>query len=185
MSTKIKLFSFTIVFSLVILCLPSFSQLIELNQDQTITINNSGFFPFSEAANSEFKELVDINQHVAIIINTFDGKKLAVAPAADFREIGKKIHVMGDGAFVIDYKKTKGNSFGLSFVPKGPTTISINVQPFAKGTCPNPIANCAGDDGTSCGENLGKCCEADGSGNVAKICGRVGASKCDCVTMSR
>ena len=184
---RIRTYFFALCFFLMFfLQAPSFAQLIELNQEQDIVISGPGFFPFSSEANEEFKELVEMDSHVAIIINNFDGKKLKVAPAADGREIGRKINVRGDGAFVIDYKKRSANSFGLSFVPKPrPTTITLTVEPFAKGSCPNPIADCDGPDGTDCGENLGKCCEADANGNKKKICGRVAASRCDCVVMSR
>lgn len=175
---KIKYFFLTCFIQLLLVfCLyPAFGQIIEINTQQNITVSQTGFFPFSSEANETFKELVKENGSVAVIITNFDGTLFKIAPAADFREIGRLKKIKGDGTTIIEYKKQKGNSFGLSFRRgKKPTSVTIELQPFAGRPCPNPV-NCQDD----CGENLGKCCEKDSNGNQAKICIQVGTSSCGC-----
>ena len=130
----------------------------------------------SQSANQSFKDLLKENGSVAIIIKNFMGKALKVAPAADFREIGRKKKITGDTVVIIDYKKKKAKKFGLSFVPSGGSvSANIEVQPFAGRPCQTAV-NCQ----DACGENLGKCCEKDASGNQSKICVQVGTSSCGC-----
>lgn len=167
-----------IIYSLVLLLslsLPAYS--VEISQDQSLDIPNSGFYPFSQSGSDELKEFIPSEPRVGVIITNFSGKPFHIAPAADNREIGPKKLIKGNGAYILNYKKgAKKNLLGLSLVPKGHSTmISINVEPFAKGTCPSPV-NCQDD----CGVNLGKCCEKSASGNVAKICRSVGTSSCGC-----
>lgn len=57
---------------LFMLATPCYSQLIELNAQQSFGINLPGFFPFSDEANETIKELLEENK------------------AADNREIGRK-----------------------------------------------------------------------------------------------
>ncbi len=170
---KFKLVLLSVLFS-VVLVMPAMAQLVELDTPQDISIFGTGFYPFSDAANASFKELVNKNGLVAVVIKNFDGKPLKIAPAADFHEIGRKKTITADGILIIDYKKKKGKKFGLSFRGK-PTTLNIEVQPFAGRPCKTPV-NCQND----CGENLGKCCEADANGNQSKICVSVGTSSCGC-----
>lgn len=163
---------------LFMLATPCYSQLIELNTQQSFGINSPGFFPFSDEANETIKELLVENSSVAVIITTFSGKGLKIAPAADNRETGRKKKVnpkLEKNVLVLEYKKKKANKFGLSFVPHGGASFSIEVQPFARRPCSEPV-NCQ----DNCGENLGKCCEQDSNGNQAGICIQVGHSSCSC-----
>lgn len=147
----------------------------ELNTKQNLIFPTRGFYPFSEAANKELKSLLNQNKSVAVIISSFDGQKLKVAPAADNHEIGKKKTITGETTTVLAFTKG-GKRYGLSIVPSGgPTTVEIELQPFAGRPCQNPV-NCQDD----CGENLGKCCEKDSNGNQTKICVQVGTSSCGC-----
>lgn len=174
--TKIILFLLPLLISLPSCFAPANAQLIELDTKQDIVVSFPGFYPFSEEANQSFKELLGQNGSVAIIITNFTGKSLKVAPAADFREIGRKKSVKGDGVTIINFKKKKAKKFGLSFVPQGMSvSLNLEVQPFAGRPCKSPV-NCQND----CGENLGKCCEADANGNQTKICVQVGTSSCGC-----
>lgn len=181
---KIKaLVSLSLVLGILLLFTTSaLAQLIELDTKQDLTISNSGFFPFSQAANDQFKQLIKQNPLVSVVISNFNGTKLKIAPAKDFREIGHKQQIKENGVVVLDFRKAKsGKTIGLSFVPaKKPTSLTVQVQPFAGRPCPNPITNCA----DACGENLGLCCEKDGSGNQTKICVRGLGSSCGCGTMS-
>lgn len=168
-----------IIYSLVLLFslsfLPTYS--IEISQSQSLDVPNSGFYPFSQSGSDELKELIPSNPRVSILITDFSGKPFFIAPAADNREIGPKQKIKGNGVYILNFKKgSKKTLLGLSLVPKGTSTmITIAVDPFAKGTCPNPV-NCQDD----CGVNLGKCCEKNASGNVGKICKQVGTSSCGC-----
>ncbi len=159
----------------ILLSLPAFS--VEIGQSQSLDVSYRGFYPFSQAGSDELKELIPSDPHVSVIISDFSGNPFFLAPAADNREIGHKQKIKGNGAYILNFKKgAKRNQLGLSFVPKGTSTmITIAVDPFAKGTCPNPV-NCQDD----CGVNLGKCCEKSANGNVAKICKAVGTSSCGC-----
>ena len=170
---KIRLYVLSIL-ALLVLAVPAFAQQVELDTPQTIAIFGTGFYPFSDAANQSFKKLVNENGLVAIVIKNFNGKPLKIAPAADYKEIGRKKNISADGIVILDYKKKKGKRFGLSFKGK-PTSLNIEVQPFAGRPCKSPV-NCQDD----CGVNLGKCCEADASGNQKKICVSVGTSSCGC-----
>ena len=152
----------------------AFAQAVELDTQQDIAIYGTGFYPFSDAANESFKSLLKESGSVAVIIKNLSGMSLKVAPAADYREIGRRKKVTSDGVVVINYTKKKAKRFGLSFVSK-PTTINLEVQPFAGRPCPSPV-NCQDD----CGVNLGKCCEKNASGNQSKICVQVGTSSCGC-----
>ncbi len=170
--------NFTVLLLVLVFCVSvnsSYAQSIELNSPQDLTVSFSGFFPFSDEANQSFKDLIDQNGSVAIIIKNFMGKGLNIAPAADFREIGKKKKIKGDTIIIIDYKKKKAKKFGLSFVPKGAVSANFEVQPFAERPCPNPV-NCQDD----CGENLGKCCEKDSGGSQSRMCIQIGTSSCGC-----
>lgn len=155
---------------------PSYAQLVDLNQPEDISVFGPGFYPFSQEANQTFKEALKESRSVSVIIKNFSGKGLQVAPAADNHEIGRKKRVKGDTVVVINYKKKKGKTFGLSFVPQGMSvSFNLEVQPFAGRPCPSPVS-CQDD----CGGNLGKCCEKNASGNQSKICVSAGTSSCGC-----
>lgn len=167
-----------IIYCLVIaifLSLPALS--VEIGQSQSLDISGRGFYPFSQSGSDELKEFIPSNSRVSVLITDFSGNPFFIAPAADGREIGPKQKIKGNGVYILNFKKgAKRNLLGLSFVPKGTSTmITIAIDPFAKGTCPSPV-NCQDD----CGVNLGKCCEASANGNVAKICKQVGTSNCGC-----
>lgn len=154
--------------------IPAFAVDLELNTKQDLIIPASGFYRFSDSANDEIKSLLKENKSVAIIITTFNGGKLRVAPAADNHETGKKKTISGPTSLALGFK-SGGKRYGLSFVPKGSTTIGIEIQPFAGRPCQAPVS-CQ----DSCGDNLGKCCEKDANGNQSKICVSVGTSSCGC-----
>ncbi len=163
---------------LVVVFLPVFAQAqIELNTEQDLYVPASGFYPFSEAAKAELQTLLAEDTRVAVIIEEFSGKTLKIAPAADFKEFGSKKSIKGDRVFILDFKRARDKGdLGLSFDPGSvPASFHLRVEPFAGRSCKNPV-NCKDD----CGENMGKCCEADKDGNQAKICVSVGTSSCGC-----
>ena len=171
---KYILFLATVV--LMSFCAPSFAQLFELDSPQDIIVSFPGFYPLAQDANTSFKDLLKQSGSVAIIIKNFNGKGLKVAAAADNHEISRKKSVKGDTVIILDYKKKKAKTFGLSFVPQGMSvSFNLEIQPFAGRPCPSPVS-CQDD----CGGNLGKCCEKDSGGSQSKICVQVGTSSCGC-----
>ena len=172
---------FKITITLTLFLLVAFSQAnaqtVEINQSQQVSIPFSGFYPFSDTASQAVKEGLGSNPFVTVTITSFSGKPFSIAPAADFREIGRKQIVKSNGAYILDFRKgKKKHTLGLSFVPKGKSTsANLVVEPFAGRPCPSPV-NCQDD----CGGNLGKCCEKDSNGSQTKICKQVGTSSCGC-----
>ena len=165
----------TALLTLILFSSPAYS--VEISQSQSLDIPSSGFYPFSPLASEELKSLIPSSPLVSVLISDFSGKSFFIAPAADNREIGPKQKIKSNGVYILNFKKgSKRILLGLSLVPNGTSTmITIAIDPFAKGSCPKPV-NCQDD----CGGNLGKCCEASASGNIAKICRQVGTSSCGC-----
>ena len=127
-----RLFSLLAAFFLVtVLC--SYAQTIEINSNQSLTITNPGFFPFSTIGNNELKN--DFNQGNDIImvqVSNFLGGPCAIAPAADFSEIGPQTIVSGNGPIDFDFSGASENSgtFGLSLVPKtGSCIFDLFITP--------------------------------------------------------
>lgn len=169
--------------ALLTLAVPALSSAqIELNSPQQMFLEESGFYPFSEMANAELKGLIQDNTKVLITITGFTGSAFQIAPAADFREIGSKKKVKGaDSVLTLDFKRAKKDAtlseLGLSFVPGSePALFIMEVTPYAGGSCPNPVKNCDDD----CGENLGRCCQKDAKGNIAKVCKKLSSTNCPC-----
>ena len=181
MKNKIVLLSFFGLFVLSFFYSVSFAQLIELETDQMITIDHTGFYPFSSEANTELMDSLNDGTKFNVEFFNFgeDDKPFRTAPAADNREIGRLQKVKGDGIFVLDFKKAKKrNLAGLSFRRgKGPSTVSINVSQVGKGNCSKPVS-CD----TDCIEKSGKCCEANSDGNAVKWCNPTGVGNaCGCI----
>lgn len=158
-----------------------FAQSIELNQTQTINIDHTGFYPFSSSANTSVMDSLGDSTNFNVNISGFEGSPFRMAPAADNREIGMLQRVKGNGDYALNFKKAKDRSLaGLSFRKgKNPTSITISVTPIAagKGNCPSPVS-CDVD----CTSKFDKCCEADGNGNVKKVCNPTGVGNaCGCV----
>jgi hypothetical protein len=147
---------------------------LDLEKPQAVSVSGRGFYPFSSEANAALHTLLETSPAIGVVVTAFDGKKLKLAPAADGREIGKRKTVRGETAVALSFRKT-GTVYGLSFVPRGPVTMIVDVQPFAGRPCPS-LVRCQDD----CGGNLGKCCEKDASGIQTKICVQVGTSSCGC-----
>ena len=181
MKNKILLLSCFIFFALSLIFTPGFAQLIEFGTDQMITVDHTGFYPFSSEANSEFMNSLNDGTKFNVEIFDFgdDDKPFRLAPAADNREIGRLQKVKGDRIFVLDFKKAKKrNLAGLSFRRgKGPSTIGINVSQVGKGNCSKPVS-CD----TDCIDKSGKCCEANSDGNAVKWCNPTGVGNaCGCI----
>ena len=172
------LFLATIV--LMSICAPSFAQSVEINSSQDITVDHTGFYPFSSSANSELMSLLnDGTTKFNVNITNFSGKPCRIAPAADNREIGGLQKVTGDSDHALNFKRAKRrNLAGLSFREgHGPAMLTVDITPIAKGNCPSPVS-CA----TDCTSKFDKCCEADAMGNVKKVCNPTGVGNaCGCI----
>ena len=126
---KLRFVIAVLFFFLIIIVLPSISQApIEFNDAQEVTVAGRGFYPFSSEANSEFKDLVQEDTNFSVTITDFQGPPVRIAPAKDFREIGKKKKISEDGVYPLNFKKArkKTNTAGLSFVGgMSPTTFVL------------------------------------------------------------
>ena len=163
--------------------LPSFSQTqIQCNASQVVTVSSRGFYPFEGSCNAEVKEFVQEDPSFAVTITNFQGPPVKIAPAKDFREIGKKKRIKGDGVYPLDFKKAKKktNTAGLSFSGghgNNPTTFFLEIGPTCKGNCTAPVS-CD----TDCSSKFGKCCEANTAGNAVKWCNPTGVGNaCGCI----
>ena len=169
-------------FFLTSIFLPAFSQTpIEFNAVQKVTVVGSGFYPFSVAGNSEFKDLVQEDTNFSVTITDFQGPAVKIAPANDFREIGRKQKIKADGTYPLNFRKAKKhtNTAGLSFVGGSmPSTFFLEIGSTMKGNCTKP-ESCD----TDCTSKLGKCCEADSTtGNAIKWCNLTGVGNaCGCI----
>ena len=179
---KVKnLFFYLIAFLFV--SLPALSQTpIEFNAVQKVTVSGSGFYPFSFAGNEEFKGLVQEDTSFTVTITDFQGPPVKIAPAKDFREIGKKKKIKGDGAYDLNFRKARKhtNTAGLSFSGghgNNPTSFFLEVGSTSKGNCPSPVS-CDVD----CSSKFDKCCEANSAGNASKWCNPTGVGNaCGCI----
>ena len=178
---KLRFVIAILFFFLTIIILPSISQVpIEFNDAQEVTVAGRGFYPFSSEANSEFKELVQEDTNFSVTITDFQGPPVRIAPAKDFREIGKKKKISEDGVYPLNFKKArkKTNTAGLSFVGgMSPTTFVLEVGSVSKGNCTMPVS-CD----TDCVEKSGMCCEANAGGNATMWCNPTGVGNaCGCI----
>lgn len=168
-------------FFLMVIVLPSISQTqIEFNAAQEVSVVGRGFYPFSTEANTEFKELVQEDPNFSVTITNFEGNPIRIAPAKDFREIGKKKKISQDGVYPLNFRKArkKTTTAGLSFVGgMSPTTFLLEVGSTSKGNCAMPVS-CD----TDCVEKSGMCCEANDAGNAVKWCNPTGVGNaCGCI----
>ena len=178
---KLRFIIIVLFFFSMIVVLPSISQTpIEFDAVQEVTVAGRGFYPFSPEANSEFKELVQEDPSFSVTITNFQGDPIKIAPAKDFREIGKKKKINQDGVYTLNFGKArkKTNTAGLSFVGgMSPTTFLLEVGSTSKGNCTMP-ASCD----TDCIAKSGMCCEANSNGNAIKWCNPTGVGNaCGCI----
>ncbi|MFN8546241.1 MAG: hypothetical protein U0807_18845 [Candidatus Binatia bacterium] len=165
---------FALVVGVALAATPVGAQSIDIGSPQAVTVSARGFYPFSTSANATLQEALAQNKSVTVVISSFTGTKLKIAPAVDGRETGKKKVVKRDTTMALAFTRS-GQSYGMSFVPRGTVDMVVQVQPFAGLPCPNPV-RCQDD----CGANLGLCCEKDSGGKQTKICVQVGLSTCGC-----
>lgn len=114
-----------------ILSKSSYAQTIEFDTNQSLTVSGPGFFPFSTTANEDFFEVFPTNPNLDVEFTNFTGGSCALAPAADFAEIGPQIIVMGMGVHTLNFSGASPNvgNFGLSFVPQaGPCVFEIFIN---------------------------------------------------------
>ena len=136
MSTKAFIFCSLIIASL-FSCNLSKAQTLDFNTSLPLTISSPGFFPFSAVSNNTFKEVLPTSNTLTVQFSNFLGGPCAVAPAADFGEIGPQIVVNANGEFILDFSNQPVNPdlFGLSFVPQsGGTCIFDLFIPPPSGT---------------------------------------------------
>lgn len=126
----------TLILSLLIFCSIAKAQTLEFEISQPLTISSPGFFPFSTVANNTFKEILPTNDTLTLQFSNFLGSPCAVAPAADFAEIGPQIIINGNGELTINFSNPPINpgQFGLSLVPQGGTCIFDLFIPPPAGT---------------------------------------------------
>lgn len=119
---------------------PLKSQTIDFDSKQNFTISAPGFFPFSTTANSQFKDVRPMNPNLTVQFSNFLGNLCAVAPAADFSEIGPQIVVRANGDITLDFSNAQptANQFGLSLVPQGGSCIFDLFIPKPQATLPSP-----------------------------------------------
>ena len=131
MSTK-NFISCLLITSTFLFCNLSKAQTLDFNTNQQLTISSPGFFPFSTTSNDIFKEVLPTNNSLTVQFSNFLGGPCAVAPAADFGEIGPQTVINGNGEFVLDFSNQpiNPNLFGLSLVPQsGPCIFDLFIQP--------------------------------------------------------
>ncbi|OGI19507.1 MAG: hypothetical protein A3B68_04265 [Candidatus Melainabacteria bacterium RIFCSPHIGHO2_02_FULL_34_12] len=134
MKFKLNVFISLFVGLIILSSLPCKSQTLELNTTQTFTVFSPAFFPFTPTANNEVQTSFDSNPNLTVMFSNFLGSPCAIAPAADFSEIGPQINITGNGTFVLDFSGAmeNANTFGLSFVPQGGTCLfDIFITPPA------------------------------------------------------
>jgi|GEM_PF-3459943 len=178
---KNKLVLICSLFVLVSFCLGALAQNIELNQTQTISVDHTGFYPFSSSANAEFMEILPESPNFNVNISGFEGSPFRMAPAADNREIGMLQRVKSNGDYAVMFKAAKNKDLaGLSFRRgRDSTLVNITVTQIeaGMGNCPSPVS-CDVD----CTSKFDKCCEADAMGNVKKVCNPTGVGNaCGCI----
>ncbi|GEM_PF-2404206 len=119
----------TLILSLLIFCSTVKAQTLEFNTSQPLTVSSPGFFPFSTVSNNTFKEVLPTNDTLTLQFSNFLGNPCAVAPAADFGEIGPQLVVNANGTFEIQFSSPPVNAdlFGLSLVPQSGGTCIFDL----------------------------------------------------------
>lgn len=115
---------------------------VELNKEETFTIESPSFFPFSSSVNTQVKEQISTNPLYDISFLNLSGGPLTVSAAADSQEFGLRLTVTTQGIFTVDFSTTSpgATSLGLSFVPlEGSSTFTFSVSPHL--SSPEPISD--------------------------------------------
>ena len=104
---------------------------VELDTEQTFTVESPEFSPFSETANYQAKNLNLMGGTFSFDVTNITGGPITVAPAGDSQEFGTPQTVNSTGSFKIDFSNVPPSiqTLGLSFVPlEGLTTITFKVR---------------------------------------------------------
>ena len=105
-------------------------RVLEFNTTQNFSfLNGTGFFPFSDTANSQFKSQFVSNPRINI---TFSNVTIpfSIAPAADVLEVGNRVLISGDQTVTLEYvgaRARRKNQYGLFFAQQAGGNYGFNI----------------------------------------------------------